>query len=586
MAASSLPEAHLLGVTGNLEGLKPSQKRNLERLLHRRVPQDVLLSRELAQALAAASYDIGRQVGLLIGRTGHVEAAFCGEATRIYLPDVGRSGSGPRQYRGLRHVHTVFGQGHLREDDRTDLTRLGLDAVAVLGVDDNGGAKDLAYALRLPKTDNAEAKALVREEYVADVGQLPADFLAVIGALGQEQGRLRSIKVAHIGPLKAVILGAYPERDSQVWRLAELQELCKTAGVPVVDTITQLRKRVDAKFVVGEGKLTETVLRCLDADASLIIVDHALTPAQARAMAAFTELKIIDRTQLILDIFAQHATSRDGKLQVELAQLRYTLPRLTDMDAGLSRLTGGIGGRGPGETKLEINRRRARDRISRLEKEIAQLSSARNLRRHKRQQSGVPVISIVGYTNAGKSTLLNRLTHSAVWAADQLFATLDPVSRRLRFPKAREAVITDTVGFIHDLPKDLLKAFRATLEELEGADLLLHVVDASDPRRSAKAQAVEALLEELGLGGIPRLLVYNKVDMLEPFVAHAISQGNGSDAPGVAVSAHSGAGLPILLQEVALKLWQADVVADRAGWLAGWADDFNISRILARSATP
>ena len=216
--------------------------------------------------------------------------------------------------------------------------------------------------------------------------------------------------------------------------------------------LRRLRPRPDAKFVVGRGKLEEVVLQCLDEDIELLIFDNDLTPAQARSLASSTDLKIIDRTQLILDIFAQHASSRDGKLQVELAQLRYNLPRLTEMDAGLSRLTGGIGGRGPGETKLEINRRRAREKINKLEGQIKALSKQRGLRRRNRYHSGLPVVAVVGYTNAGKSTLLNRLTRSDVLVADQLFATLDPTSRRLNFADGHHLILTDTVGFIRDLP--------------------------------------------------------------------------------------------------------------------------------------
>jgi GTP-binding protein HflX len=271
-------------------------------------------------------------------------------------------------------------------------------------------------------------------------------------------------------------------------------------------------------------------------------------------------LKIIDRTQLILDIFARRAQSADGKLQVELAQLKYRLPRLVGRDDSLSRLAGGIGGQGPGETKLEIDRRRARDRIAHLEERIDRLSSDRAVRRSKRRRQGLPVISIVGYTNAGKSTLLNALTDSAVLAEDKLFATLDPTSRRLRFPRQREVVLTDTVGFIRDLPKDLVAAFRATLEELEDADLLLHVIDVSDPRRDEQAEAVERILGTLDLAQTPRLSVFNKADR-----APELAAGIAHQAGGVAVSALERRGLTDLLARCEEILWRSGKVQAPAG---------------------
>src|SRR5438067_1186135 len=275
--------------------------------------------------------------------------------------------------------------------------------------------------------------------------------------------------------------------------------------------------------------------------ADLLVFDRNLTPSQARHIGEATLLRILDRTQLILDIFAQRAQSADGKLQVELAQLKYLLPRLVGRDDSLSRLAGGIGGRGPGETKLEIDRRRVRERISALESRIDRLSGDRATRRRQRNRTGVPVISIVGYTNAGKSTLLNALTDSAVLAENKLFATLDPTSRRLRFPRDREVIITDTVGFIRDLPKDLVAAFRATLEELEDADLLLHVVDASDPRHDEQAQAVERVLSTLDVAATPRLLVYNKADRAPVADAIGSARWNQRQCPGSAASSASGA---------------------------------------------
>jgi len=291
--------------------------------------------------------------------------------------------------------------------------------------------------------------------------------------------------------------------------------------------------------------------------ADLIIFDADLSPSQAIHIADATALKILDRTQLILDIFAQRAQSADGKLQVELAQLKYLYPRLVGRDDSLSRLAGGIGGRGPGETKLEIDRRRVRDRITALERRTATLSAHRAVRRKKRNENGLPVLSIVGYTNAGKSTLLNGLTGSEVLAEDVLFATLDPTSRRLRFPRDREVIVTDTVGFIRDLPEDLVNAFRATLEELHDADLLLHVVDAADPRLEGQIAAVEGILGDLGLLEKPRVLVFNKVDRLPPGQGEALAH----QRDGVAVSATARQGFENLLHRCDRILWADGKVA-------------------------
>ena len=290
--------------------------------------------------------------------------------------------------------------------------------------------------------------------------------------------------------------------------------MCRTAGIHVAAVVKQSRPQFDPKYMVGRGKLEDLLILAMQEDAETMIFDPELTPGQAHAITSFTELKIIDRTMLILDIFAQRARSRDGKLQVELAQLRYRLPRLGDQNTMMSRLTGGIGGRGPGETKLEINRRRARERIQRLEAEIERYGRQRQGRRAKRTRAGLPIVAIVGYTNAGKSTLLNNLTRSEVLAEDKLFATLDPTTRRLRFPEEREIILADTVGFIRELPKDLARAFRATLEEIQEADLLLHVVDISDPAHAQQIAAVERILDDLDLLEAPRILVRNKVDQL------------------------------------------------------------------------
>jgi GTP-binding protein HflX len=282
-----------------------------------------------------------------------------------------------------------------------------------------------------------------------------------------------------------------------------------------------------------------------------VIFDDDLTPSQARNLAERLDLRVIDRTQLILDIFAQHASTRDGKLQVELAQLKYVLPRLAQRDTSLSRLAGGIGGRGPGETKLEIDRRRVRDRVARLERELRTLGRRRQERRARRSRRGLPVLSIVGYTNAGKSTLLRALTRTPVHVEDKMFATLDPASRRLRFPREREVIVTDTVGFIRDLPPDLVAAFRATLEELSEASLFLHVVDAASDGVERRIEAVRRVLAEIGQGDTPELLVFNKVDRLAPGEGEALAERFGA----VPVSARTRHGLRELLWRAEAALW-------------------------------
>ena len=314
--------------------------------------------------------------------------------------------------------------------------------------------------------------------------------------------------------------------------------------------LVQKRAKLDPRFLLGKGKIDELVIATLQHGADMIIFNQSLTPAQVRSVAAATDLKILDRTQLILDIFARRASSREGKLQVELAQLRYMLPRLTEMDTALSRLTGGIGGRGPGETKLEVDRRRARDRIARLEREIEHVRRKRGVRRKQRLERGLPIVSLLGYTNAGKSTLLNRLTGSEVAAGSRMFETLDPTNRRLRVPVEQEVLLADTVGFIRDLPPDLVNAFRATLEEIENSALILHVVDGSDDRYRERMEAVEAILEQLHLDAIPRLVVFNKVDRL----AGDRSFTNQTDT--VAVSALTGEGLERLVERIGALIGQ------------------------------
>lgn len=542
-----------LAIHGNTTGLSPSDVHALERLYRRRVPFHRLLTPELARSMAEVSHATGRQVGVIVDRAGQVEWVIVGDATKLMLPDIGRARVAQGRFRGLRLIHTHLNQEGLTRDDLVDLTRLRLDLVCALCLGPDGQPSTVHYGHNVAVPEGSVAAPY------QTVGPIPygredtVDPSTLVTDLEEAFARVARTRKVEGKDGRAILVHVTDRRgaDAAEDSLRELEELARTAGVAVVDRMLQVRDAVDPKYVVGRGKLDEIVLKSMQLDATVLVFDRNLSPSQASAIARATDLKVIDRTQLILDIFAQRAESRDGKLQVELAQMKYLLPRIGQKDDALSRLTGGIGGRGPGETVLEIGKRRARDRISRLEAELKHLAVQRKQRRQRRGRRDVPIVSIVGYTNAGKSTLLNTLTGSDTIAEDKLFATLDTRSRRIRFPREREVVITDTVGFIRDLPKELFAAFRATFEEAEDADLLLHVVDVSDPALADHVRATEHLLGELGLATTPTLLVFNKADRLPPGDAAAIARGRG----GIAVSAVERASLRPLLLEMERRLW-------------------------------
>ncbi|MCA2979948.1 MAG: GTPase HflX [Myxococcaceae bacterium] len=536
--------------TGNTLGLKPSELKHLRNTFRRRVGAHDIVSPELARHLVEFSHETNRQVGVLLSRKGEVEFVVVGNAHKLELPDIGRARAGQVRLRGLRLVHTHLKSEPLTRDDLTDLALLRLDLVAAIGVKDDGQPGVLHYAHLLPENRDG---ALWRTESLRSVFDEQPDFIATVDALEDElssKATARKVGARERAVLVAVCLDG--RRADTEASLTELKELARTAGVEVVDELLQVRRQADPKYLFGKGKLDELNLRAMQLHADVLVLDKELSPSQARGISEATSMKVLDRTQLILDIFAQRAQSAEGKLQVELAQLKYLMPRLVGANESMSRLMGGgVGGRGPGETKLEIDRRRVRDRVTMLERKLEALSGDRRTRRRQRTRRDLPIISIVGYTNAGKSTLLNALTKSDVLAEDKLFATLDPTSRRLRFPREHEVIITDTVGFIRDLPKDLVAAFRATLEELEDASLLLHVVDASDPARDAQVEAVEAILGSLDLLGRPRLMVWNKTDRLPEPEVEALVRAQG----GVAVSALSRRGFDALLEKAETTLF-------------------------------
>ncbi|HEX2715334.1 MAG TPA: GTPase HflX [Candidatus Acidoferrales bacterium] len=357
-----------------------------------------------------------------------------------------------------------------------------------------------------------------------------------------------------VGLKKAPRLPGLEAGEAERESLIELEELTRSAGGEVAGSVFQLREVLDPATIVGRGKLEEIKVEARMREAPLVVFDRNLTPVQQRNIERATDCRVIDRTQLILDIFARHARSREGQLQVELAQLNYLLPRLAGHGTELSRLGGGIGTRGPGEQKLETDRRRIRDRIRKIGQSIETLRRQRSLRRAARQAVPLGTVALVGYTNAGKSTLFNALSRAEVRVSPQMFATLDPTVRAVRLPSNRRVLLSDTVGFIRDLPPGLLTAFRATLEEVQEAALILHVSDISNPHHAEQDAEVEKVLAELGVVGRPRLHVFNKIDLLSPDEAAALSKPEGNlEANGnVFVSALAGAGLEELLRRIDL----------------------------------
>jgi GTP-binding protein HflX len=528
---------------GNTGGLKAGDLRKLENICRRRIPPEFLVTFQILRDICQLSRRTRRQIGLLINRRGRVTHVIVGNHQRIVIPDISEYRSAPGRLRGLRCVHTHLNDELLSEDDLADLSLLTLDMMVAVAVDDSGEPHRIQVAHILPDRSNRTPYRFIqfKTPHHLDIG-----CLEIIIALENEIARKHA--AVHIDPEKERAILIHITRDSReqgLLSLAELKSLVHTSGLDVVGTEI-IRQRADASLPLGLGTLQSLSISVLQKSATLVVFNQELKPSQMRAITDHLDMKVIDRTQLILDIFAQRAQSKEGKLQVELAQLKYLLPRLIKKNTAMSRLTGGIGGRGPGETKLELNRRRVRERITLLEKNLLQVRKQRNLQRAKRERKSLPVISIVGYTNAGKSTLLNTLTHSRVLTESRLFATLDPSSRRLRFPKDVEVIITDTVGFIRDLPKELMVAFQATLEELAHADLLLHVIDMSHPNFKDQITVVENILWDLDLGQLPLIQVFNKKDRVGQIVANRIRKRFS----GIIISAKDSRTLSELIEQM------------------------------------
>ncbi|MFW5792501.1 MAG: GTPase HflX [Desulfohalobiaceae bacterium] len=532
-------------VRGNTAGLKPGQLKALNHLYRRRFPHQGGYTRAQAMELASFSAETGRQVGVLIDRQDRPFLVLVGEPGRIVIPDLGRLRQSSGRLRGLRLLHTHLGSEGLSQEDLMDMVFLRLDSVTSLSVDKTGSPRKVQWAHIMPPNPENRPYQVSR---LMDWDRLDVDFTAQVEALEEELGRQTRVVDLEAEEDRALLISVGTEpKVVQERSLEELSALARTAGVEVAGTLTQRVNRVNPVTILGKGKLAELEVLALQAGASLLIFDRELTPGQMRNLAEVTERRVLDRTQLILDIFAQHATSRAGRLQVEMAQLRYTLPRLVGRNRALSRLAGGIGGRGPGETKLELDRRRIRDSITRIKSELEEVRRQREATRARRAGAGLPVVALVGYTNAGKSSLLNALTKSSVVAEDKLFATLDPTSRRLRFPEERECILTDTVGFIRRLPKELEQAFLATLEELDVADVLIHVADASHPDLELQVGSVEEILARMELDEVPRILALNKWDLVD---RESRTMLRNSYPQGVPVSALSRSSLTPLVTAI------------------------------------
>jgi GTP-binding protein HflX len=516
-------------IYGNLQGLKPSQLKQIQRIYHQRLPGDRLTTPEFAQRLAAISSEINQPLCAYVNRRGQVIRVGVGTVQQTQIPPLELPRYGAERLSGIRCIGTKLKAEPPSEAALTAMAMQRLDSLVLLvvsseGFERRGGGVTgyvkegyLAHLVPHPEAVWTVSPALSLEAITRQ------DFLSLTESLEEEFRREYVARQVNADNDRVLLVGLHTSDMSSLRfqdGLMELTRLVETAGGEVLEVVRQKRSQPHPQTVVGEGKVQEIALAAQTVGANLIVFDRDLSPAQVRNLEQQIGVRVVDRTEVILDIFAQRAQSGAGKLQVELAQLEYMMPRLTGRGRAMSRLGGGIGTRGPGETKLETERRSIQRRISRLQQEVDQLQAHRSRLRQRRQHRDVPSIAVVGYTNAGKSTLLNVLTNSEVYAADQLFATLDPTSRRLRVVEAVthepiDLVLTDTVGFIHDLPPALMDAFRATLEEVTEADALLHVVDLSHPAWQSQIRSVMKILSEMPVTPGPALLVFNKIDQID-----------------------------------------------------------------------
>lgn len=505
-------------IKGNIKGIRDSVIAELQKLYDMQSPQ--LVSQELAVKLADITEHINREISVYITRSGQIIEIAVGDNATVELPSFsGRRGAG--RLSGIRCIHThPGGNPYLSGVDISALKNNKYDAMVAIGVLSPDFTKsELTFGLITGIDSNENYTAECYGPYsIEDAENI--NFVNTVSTIERILDKQTGTASLQVMSERAILIGMEWGRNDSLWTvddsLEELKQLADTAGATVIKKFIQKRPKPDPAFFIGRGKVQELALYAQQENIDLCIFDDELSPAQQRNIESVMGIRILDRTALILDIFAQRARTNEGKLQVELAQLQYTLPRIMGKGLMLSRLGGGIGTRGPGETKLEVDRRRIRDRIAFIKDQIEKVKAVRSLHRSKRKKNNVFEVSLVGYTNAGKSTLLNTLTNSDIYAKDQLFATLDPTTRQLTLPNKQEIIITDTVGFIQRLPHQLIAAFRSTLEVVTEADLLVHVIDVSHELYKEQAAAVHEVLKEIGAETKPVITVYNKIDKLPP----------------------------------------------------------------------
>ncbi len=514
--------------------MRPAALKSLQRIYRKKTPADKLITDDLLLYVTKISRELGRQIGLLIDRKGKLTHLILGDDKQIVIPDIGHyRRMGGKRLSGLRCIHTHLKREPITRDDLNDLLLLRLDLMVSVEVLPDGAPGKLTIAHIAPGEE--KSYKLSEPEYTGDAQKR---FEGLINEI--ESGLERSSDAVSVDKKQAAMLihvSALPKHIAEP-SMEELEELARSAGIRVATRVAQ-RRKPDPKYLMGKGKLREFMIEALSHDIKIIIFDTELTPGQLKAITDFTDIEVMDRTQLILGIFEKRAGSKDGKLRVSLAQMRYLLPRLSAKESALSRIRGGIGLRGPGETTAETQRRHLKERIARLERELETLRAKRAETRKQRQRAPVKIASIIGYTNAGKSTFLNRLTGGDLYTEELLFSTLDPSAKRVRLPSGNSVVISDTVGFIKNMPQSITDVFRATLEELAESDLLILLVDISDARFEEHIKLAKQILQDVDLQNLPLLTVFNKQELVDTETVSNVCNRYSA----ISVSAKTGRGI-------------------------------------------